>query len=90
MDQKLLKDTILGLEKMCDLFYQDKIQVAYGELNSLLMNLEKVISMFAEEEQEHIKDKLMEALDALEQQDFTLYADIMNYEIKELLGNYAE
>lgn len=53
--------------------------------------MEEVIGTIQQEEiQSELKDKLLEALEAMENEDNILLADILQYEILERLREYTE
>lgn len=66
-----------------DLLYQQNIKEAYPRLIQAIPRLEQFISGFDEERQGEWLKLLQSALEAMEQQDVTLLADILQYEILE-------
>jgi DNA integrity scanning protein DisA with diadenylate cyclase activity len=91
MDQEKLKLVTGVLSQVTDLLYQENITYAYRMLAIILSELETVISMVEDKGASvEIKDKLMEALQAMEEEDNILLADIIQYEINERLLGYLE
>jgi hypothetical protein len=88
-----IDDAIQIIELNTDLFYQNKIDEGYKYLDSTLVKIsvaiEEVIKYQENSGQdiqgEKIVGILTEAMDALEKKDTLLLADILQYELKELL-----
>lgn len=90
MDQSLLKDVIGRIENIYNCLYQDKAGEAYGMIGGMVGILEQVIAMIDDDEmQGEIKDNLLEALQAMEDEDNIMLADIFRYEINERLLRYV-
>lgn len=86
MNQDLLKEVIEQLNKVTDYLYQENIPVANQALFLVLPKLERCIGEIEDSEvQETLKDKLMEALSAMEEEDYVLLADLVQYEVIEVL-----
>lgn len=66
-----------------DLLYQQKIKDAYPRLIQILPKIEQFIGNFKEGQQGEWLEALQSALEAMEQQDVTLLADVLQYEILE-------
>lgn len=91
MDQNLLKSTIESIEEFYNLLYQDNTGEAYGKLAKTVGNLDQVIVQIEDDQiQEELKKHLLEALEAMEDGDHILLADIFQYEINERLQKYQE
>jgi hypothetical protein len=91
MDQEKLKKVTGVLTQVTDLLYQENIPQAYRMLAAGLGELESVISQMEDDGlRGEMRDKLMEALHAMEEGDNILLADIVQYEINERLMEYAE
>lgn len=77
-----------NLIKITDYLYQENIQVAYRLLYLVLPSLDQFISQIEENEKKDIlKEKLLQALGAMEDEDYILLADILQYEVVEQLQN---
>lgn len=77
-----------NLIKITDYLYQENIQVAYRLLYLVLPSLDQFISQTEENEKKDIlKEKLLQALGAMEDEDYILLADILQYEVVEQLQN---
>lgn len=79
-----LKETIKEeIMAIVDLLYQQNIKEAYPRLIQVLPKLEQFFAGFGEEKRGEWTEVLRSALEAMEQQDVTLLADILQYEILE-------
>ncbi len=79
-----LKETIKDeITAIVDLLYQQNIKEAYPRLIQVLPKLEQFFAGFGEEKGGEWTEVLRSALEAMEQQDVTLLADILQYEILE-------
>lgn len=90
----IIKGSILTIEKTTELFYQQKIDEGYKELNhTLIMLTDTMNHIFTYKaegydigvEEDHLVQVLTEAMNALEMKDVILLSDIMQYDLKELL-----
>ncbi|MDD5948270.1 MAG: hypothetical protein PUC39_00825 [Lachnospiraceae bacterium] len=83
MEKQEIKQEI---QDVAELFYQQKNTEGYQRLNQLLQDLSAYVGTITEEEQQmEFLEALKEALDAMEQKDTTLLADILQYELIEKL-----
>jgi len=88
-----LDDVIQTIDLNTDLFYQNKINEGYSCLDKTLGKIseaiEEIIKYQASSGQDIQGDKIIkiltEALKALEKKDSLLLADILQYDLKELL-----
>ena len=77
-----------NLIKITDYLYQENIQVAYRLLYLVLPSLDQFISQIEQDEKKDIlKEKLLQALGAMEDEYYILLADILQYEVVEQLQN---
>lgn len=90
----ILEGSILMIEKTTELFYQQKIEEGYKELNhTLIMLTDTVNHIFNYKaegndigvEEDYLVQVLTEAMKALEMKDVILLSDILQYDLKELL-----
>lgn len=88
MNQILRNEIITWLQEVIDLLYQENVSVAYGKLTTILPNIGKLAAELQEEERQALLDGLQPALEAMEQQDATLLADVLQYELLEKLQGY--
>lgn len=89
MNQERLEDVIGILTKISDYLYQENIKPAYLHLIHILPSFEQVIAEIPEEEERTtLTEKLGEALTAMEDEDYTLLADMLQYDIIEQLNQY--
>ncbi|NLO09340.1 MAG: hypothetical protein GX129_05660 [Clostridiales bacterium] len=93
MIKKNLKEAIEAISKVTNLFYQNKTEEGYKELENTLIVLNNTTSAISDQAQngdETIVDQvklneiLMQAMKALEIGDTILFSDIFEYELKEL------
>lgn len=82
MDKELIKH---NLQNITDLLYQQNMQESYAQLAWLLPQMEQWIACSEEEQQKELTDILQSALEAMEQMDLTLLADILQYDLLEKL-----
>lgn len=86
-----LEQLIDALIKIADYLYQENIQVAYRLLYLVLPSLDQFISQIeGNEKKDILKEKLLQALEAMEKEDYILLADILQYEVVEQLQNMRE
>lgn len=86
MDQELLKSVNGNLSQVVDLLYQENIRLAYRVLAVTLPSLEQLLVSIADADlQKELIEKLQAALGAMEEEDTTLLADIITYELLEQL-----
>ncbi len=86
-----MKDLIEVLEKVSELLYQENFAVAYDVLAKCLPFLSGCLEDMKDQQmQRELLDALTEAVSAMEDQDATLLADILQYEIVERLKSIGE
>ena len=91
MDQDRLRLVIDLITQTTDLLYQENIEQAYKILPAVLQELETAIFVIEDESvQAEMKEQLLEALRAMEENDYIILADIMQYEINERLLESVE
>lgn len=91
MDQDNLKQVTEALEKISDLLYQNNVEYAYKMLAVILGEMGQVICSVEDESiRKELTGKLSEALQAMEDGDAVLMADILQYEINERLLELME
>ena len=81
-----MKDLLEVLSKVTELLYQEKINDAYG----ILIKCLPVMGVYIEEIpdatlQREVMNSLEEAIAAMEENDYTLLADILQYDVIEKL-----
>ena len=83
----ILSSDIKGkLDIIVELLYQQNKKEAYTMLVQILPDLEAYINTLEQERQSHCLEDLGAALQAMEQQDDTLMADVLQYELMEHMG----
>jgi hypothetical protein len=83
MERETLVDNI---KEVTDLLYQQKLKEGYQRLNLVLADISAYVATIEDEtKQQEILETLTESLDAMQQQDTTLLADILQYELLERL-----
>ncbi len=89
-----VEQNISEIDAVVELFYQQKTQEAYNQLDSVLGNLMTIVGglMQYQQEQENVDidvnaltEALKEALSAMEERDAILVADVLKYELIEKL-----
>ncbi len=81
------RDVIISeIGEVTDLLYQQKIKEGYDKLNQLIQDLSVYISGITDEEQQQaLLEALKEALSAMQENDITMLADILQYELADKL-----
>lgn len=98
-----IEQNISEIDAVVEMFYQQKTQEAYGQLDFVLGKLMATIETVVKYQQEHTEVKidinglteaLKEALSAMEERDAILMADVLKYEVIEkleaMIGNLSE
>lgn len=86
-----MKDLIEVLEKVSELLYQENFAVAYDILAKCLPFMSTCLEEMKDQQmQRELLDALTEAIKAMEENDYTLLADILQYEIVERLKSIGE
>lgn len=97
--KKEIETVINDLDSIVEMFYQQKVQEAYSELNTALGNImeitEVVQNYTAQNSDKEINmdillNALKETLSAMEERDVVLVADVLKYEVIEKLNDIAE
>jgi DNA repair ATPase RecN len=90
-----IEQVIQGLNEVTNNLYQQKIHAGYENLNSTLINLTDLMNVLYPYVKENnielnelkLNNNLLSAIQAMEQKDNTLLADILTYEIIEQLND---
>ncbi len=94
-----IQQNISEIDGVVELFYQQKTQEAYGQLDQVLGKLMATIEAAVTYQQEHteveidingLTEALKEALSAMEEKDAILMADVLKYEVIEKLEALIE
>lgn len=86
-----MKDLLEVLSKITELLYQEKVNEAYGILIQCLPVMGAYIGEIPDETlQREVMDSLQEAITAMEENDYTLLADILQYDVIEKLESGEE
>lgn len=86
-----MKDLLEVLKKVAELLYQEEHNKAYGLLVKCLPIMGVCIEEIEDKElQREILDSLTEAIAAMENNDYTLLADILQYDVIEKLEAIGE
>lgn len=92
----LITDAIESIDQTTEIFYQQKMDEGYKQLEITLAVLTKAIDTLfqykaagnpIEMDEQQLTGVLSEALKAMQERDTVLLSDIMQYELKESLGN---
>lgn len=94
--KKEIQEVNKKIDELVELFYQQKNEEAYGKLNIALADFIYIIEMIqkqgdekAQENAGDLNDALKQALEAMEQKDNILLADILKYEVMEKLEDLS-
>ncbi|MCR4717793.1 MAG: hypothetical protein K5656_11510 [Lachnospiraceae bacterium] len=81
------KDVIISeIGEVTELLYQQKTTEGYDKLNKLIQDLSVYITTITDpEQQQSLLEALKEALSAMQENDTTMLADILQYELAEKL-----
>lgn len=87
MEQELIQDTKETLLTIADILYQGRVSDGIAAMNGVIPNLSLIASGIQDEalQQRLITDALSSILSAMEEEDGTLLADLITYELVELL-----
>ena len=97
--KKDIETVINDLESIVEMFYQQKVQEAYSELNTALgkiMEITEVVQNYTAQNSDKeinmdiLLNALKETLSAMEERDVVLVADVLKYEVIEKLNDVAE
>lgn len=87
MDNRV-SDIIMKLREIAELLYQENIQDAYRNLALVIPQLDEILNDVNDEERRReLTEKLINALDAMENEDYTFLADTIQYELVEVLND---
>lgn len=87
MEQRILEDTKETLLKIADTMYQGCVSDGIASMNDVIPNLADIAADITDEtlQQRLITDALSPILSAMEDEDGTLLADLITYELVEIL-----
>lgn len=86
-----MKDLLDVLKKVTELLYQEDYNKAYGLLIKCLPVMGVCIEEIEDKGlQREVLDSLTEAIEAMENNDYTLLADILQYDVIEKLETIGE
>lgn len=87
MEQELIQDTKETLLTIADILYQGRVSDGIAAMNGVIPNLSLNCVRYPGEalQQRLITDALSPILSAMEEEDGTLLADLITYELVELL-----
>ncbi len=97
--KKIIKDVVNEIEITTNLFYQQKNQEGFAQLEGIVYLLNNITNSISKLESEgnhvnidivKINQILTDAMNALENLDTILLSDILNYELKEMLIDYQD
>lgn len=99
MDKNIIQDSINEITEITDLFYQEKKQEAFGKLDKALANMMTIMdNLFSyksskpefELDEEKLTNILKDAMNALQDGDVVLLADILQYDYLEYMQEIVE
>lgn len=87
MDQNLLGTTKTNLEEIADILYKDQVNLGMSKMNQVIPELAVIAGGITDSalQERLLNDALTPALEAMENKDATLLADIITYELIEIL-----
>ena len=97
--KKEIETVINDLDSIVEMFYQQKVQEAYSELNTALgkiLEITEVVQNYTAQNSDKeinmdiLLNALKETLSAMEERDVVLVADVLKYEVIEKLNDIAE
>ena len=89
MDKKDVQAVIEEITTVTELLYQENVTEGYGKLAALLRHIMSITAEITDEaEQTSFVEILNPALEAMEAQDATLLADILQYDLIAKLEEY--
>ena len=80
-----IEEVINLTDDMCELFYQQKNEEALGKMNIFLNNVVAISGALSDEDGQKVLGVLTEALNAMEAKDYVLLADILKYDMIDVL-----
>lgn len=94
--QNVIDSAISVIDDMTELFYQQKKNEALAKMNDVLDNILKVndtiaqINDISDEDRQRLVVILGEAVKAMESKDYVLLADILKYDMIDILNEYKQ
>ena len=88
MKQDLIKSTSKKLTEIAEVLYKGDVKTGIAAMGLVISDLAEIISDIQDEETKGkiLQDVLTPALKAMEESDGTMLADIISYELLEILG----
>lgn len=89
MEQKAantIQDKIMGIS---DAFYQNEIGIGTEQLPEVIKDLTAIVPQLLPEQQSAYMAVLKNMMEAMEMKDYIMLADIMTFDITELLEQYG-
>lgn len=89
-----LEDTMIKIDTVVELFYQQRLNEALNQFMDILGNISDTVdALFAYQDEKadfsvddkRISEMLTEAMSALEERDYVLMADVLQYDFREYL-----
>lgn len=87
MNRQILEDVKIKLQETADILYKDNLDQGIAGMSQVIPHIAIMAAEMNDEELQTrlIKDALRPALDAMERKDATLLADIISYELIEIV-----
>lgn len=87
MNRKILEDVKIKLQETADILYKDNLDQGIASMSQAIPHIAIMAAEMNDKELQTrlIKDALRPALDAMERKDATLLADIISYELIEIV-----
>ena len=85
-EERMLETIKDELVEIADLLYQEDVQSAYQKLSMVIPKMMEALGSVEDEESKNLLiTKLSSALEAMENEDYLLLADVIQYELLETL-----
>ena len=82
MEKEKVLETIKQLNDISDQMYKGEVLRGMAKMDSVILSLSSILGCMSEEQQiSFMSDSLKPALEAMEQRDGTMLADIISYEM---------
>lgn len=91
-----INQAITQINNMTELLYQEQVQEALALMSGILDSIIRIseivmpVAQIDEEDKKKVIESLGSAMNAMEQKDYVLLADVMHYDMIELLEKFRE
>ncbi len=87
MEKELIQGCIVKLDEVAEVLYKNDVNMGLAKMNLVVPYIAMISTEITDEDMQRrlVNDALAPALDAMENKDATLLADIITYELKPIL-----